>query len=210
MTGTTPQSERRASQRPDEVSLEKARLRADARAKRREHPLSQAAAALRLERAWALARRRQAIATYASTDDEPDTLELIERARGHGIRVLLPVLTGRREPAWAWYTGPDALRPGFRGIPEPTGEALGPDALAECSFILTSALLVTPFGDRLGTGGGWWDRALAHRAADATVGVLVSESEIVRSLPADPWDVPIDIIVTEQRAAAVITGVDPE
>ena len=57
----------------------------------------------------------------------------------------------------------------------------------------------TPDGRRLGTGGGWYDRALTYAAPDATVGVLIGEDELVDDVPTDPWDVPVDLIVTPSR-----------
>ena len=47
------------------------------------------------------------VAAYVARPDEPATADLIEGLRLSGVRVLLPVL--RREPDWAWYTGPDGL-----------------------------------------------------------------------------------------------------
>ena len=72
-------------------------------------------------------------------------------------------------------------------------------ALAPCSFVWVSALRATPEGRRLGTGGGWYDRALTYAAPGATVGVLVGEDELVDDAPTDPWHVPVDLIVTPSR-----------
>ena len=119
-------------------------------------------------------------------------------------QVLLPVLKGRREPAWNWYTDPSGLVSGLWGIPEPIGEPLGADALAACSFVWVSALCVTPGGFRLGTGGGWYDRALAHARPDALRATLVGDAELVDEVPLDPWDLPVDVVVTP--SATVATG----
>ena len=113
------------------------------------------------------------------------------------LRVLLPVLAGRRTPDWAWYAGPAALRPGWHGIPEPTTPPLGPDALGAVSLVVTSALAATASGERLGTGGGWYDRALTHRSPDAVVAALVNEREVLGHLPTEPWDVRVAALVTE-------------
>lgn len=139
------------------------------------------------------------MACYVSVGSEPPTCLLVKRLHARGVRVLLPVLAGRRAPHWAWYTGPEHLVPGWHGIPEPDGPALGADALAEVTFVWTSALAVSPGGDRLGTGGGWYDRALTHAAPGTTVGTLVHDREILTEVPVDPWDRPVDVIVSERR-----------
>lgn len=136
------------------------------------------------------------VACYASVPPEPGTWGLIDALCDAGVQVLLPKLAGHRTPAWGWHTGRAGLVEGWRGIPEPAGEPLGPDALASCSFVWCSALAVTHEGFRVGVGGGWYDRALPHAAPDAVVGTLVNAGELVEALPADPWDVPVDLVVT--------------
>lgn len=146
------------------------------------------------------------IAAYLSQAPEPDTLELVAALHAVGARVLLPVLgrrrdgswpsmDGRRLPDWARYAGPDRVKPGWRGILQPTTAELGADALAEAEVVVCSALAVTRTGDRLGTGGGWYDRALAH-AGDAVTVALVNDDEILDALPTHPWDRRMDVVIT--------------
>lgn len=167
-----------------------------ARARRTPDP---GASAARTARCLDACAGHRVVACYASIGAEPATWDLIEALDAGGVDVLLPLLAGRRTPAWARYAGADALRPGWAGIPEPTTVSLGPEGLARASFIWASALAVTESGDRLGTGGGWYDRALAWADAGATVGVLVDDDEVVDSLPVEEWDRRIDLIVTPTR-----------
>ena len=100
-----------------------------------------------------------------STGSEPATLQLVAWLAVHRIRVLLPVLShpvgGRMErPAWAPYEGPDRLWSGAYGILEPTGESLPSEQLPEAELIICAGLAANRQGDRLGRGGGWYDRAL--------------------------------------------------
>jgi len=133
------------------------------------------------------------IAIYASRQHEPDTLAAIEQLRGRGWRVLLPKLS--KEPDWAWAT--DELRPGWAGIPEPTGPGLGIESLGHADVIVVSSLAVSRDGSRLGMGGGWYDRALRHRRSGTPVWALANADEVLPALPSEPHDVPVDAVVTE-------------
>lgn len=183
---------------PD-THADKQRLRSRIREARAVRRPTAAENAARAARAVAACAGHGVVACYASAGDEPDTRPLIEALVARGTRVLLPLLAGRRTPAWAWYTGRDALRPGWHGIPEPTGPSLGPEGLGEATFVWASALAATPAGDRLGTGGGWYDRALAYAHPDAPVGVLVGDAEVLSAVPRDEWDRPVDVVVTPTR-----------
>lgn len=198
MSSPSPAGSPRAPQLGDAASG-KAALRGRVRADRAADPDRAVADAARLPRLVEACAGHAAVACYVSIPPEPDTLALLDALVARGTRVLLPVLKGRRDPAWGWYAGPASLVAGWRGIPEPAGTPLGADALAECSFVWTSALLVTPEGYRLGTGGGWYDRALRHAHPDAIVGTLVGDAEVVGRLPVEPWDVPVDLVVTPTR-----------
>ncbi|MDO5534921.1 MAG: 5-formyltetrahydrofolate cyclo-ligase [Propionibacteriaceae bacterium] len=200
MSAPDPETLPRASE-SDVARPSKDALRATVRLARAHTPDAERAArdAARLPRLLDACSGHATVACYASIAPEPDTTALITALSDAGVRVLLPVLQGRREPAWGWYSGPDALRSGWRGIPEPAGTALGAEALAACSFVWVSALQATPTGHRLGTGGGWYDRALLHADPAALRGALVNEDELVDSVPLDPWDLPVDLIVTPTR-----------
>ena len=151
--------------RASDVGFAKASLRAEIRQARRfaEPPTQREA---RTASALRLSLPHRVIALYSSTGDEPDTWPLIDALYGAGRTVLLPLLgrrpdgSVRRDPDWAQYTGRGRLRLGYASIPEPVGPGLGAKGLATATLVWCAGLAATPFGDRLGTGGGWYDRAL--------------------------------------------------
>lgn len=141
------------------------------------------------------------VAAYLSVGDEPDTLRLVAWLGAQRVRVLLPVLTdgdgGRLDgPAWAAYEGPDALRTGPLGLLEPTGPRLPARQLPEAELVVCPGLAANLHGDRLGRGGGWYDRALAHAGQASPVLVLLNRDEVLEAIPAQPWDRRVDRLVT--------------
>lgn len=176
---------------------------------RRDRPVSARLADDRARTALVLAALRDvepttiscylSVPPHASTP-EPGTIELVTALWTLGHRLLVPVLSPttagpRHDPAWAVFEGPAKLRPGLWGIPEPTGEALGGDALAEASLVLCSGLAGTRDGRRLGVGGGWYDRALAHRRPGAEVWMLLNGDEVLEDLPTEPHDRRVDALL---------------
>ena len=139
------------------------------------------------------------VAAYLSAGAEPGTLQLVGWLAAHGVRVLLPVLSRGRAPAWAPYAGPEALQLGRHGILEPASETLPDDGLRSAGLVLCPGLAANHRGDRLGRGGGWYDRALAAADPAAPVWVLLNADEVFDAVPAQDWDVPVDGIITPQH-----------
>ena len=76
--------------------------------------------------------------------------------------------------------------------PEPLGEALDPEILAEVGALVIPALAISQRGARLGQGGGWYDRALKKVGPDALVGAMIYPEELlVEHIPQDEMDVSV-------------------
>lgn len=138
------------------------------------------------------------VAAYLSAGVEPGTLQVIAWLAAHDVRVLLPVLSRGPAPAWAPYAGPDALQLGRREILEPSTDPLPDGGLAEADLILCPALAASRTGDRLGRGGGWYDRALAQARRGAPVWVLLNADEVLEVVPVQGWDVRVDGLLTPE------------
>jgi 5-formyltetrahydrofolate cyclo-ligase len=158
-------------------------------------------ARLSLVRERLSALRPRTIACYLSAGSEPGTLPLVGWLAAHDVEILLPVVSDgagrRREPGWARYAGPDALRTGRAGIVEPTGPFLAADAIAQAELVVCPGVAGSERGERLGRGGGWYDRVLAH--AGGPVWLLLNDDEVLPELPVAPWDRPVDALVTPTR-----------
>ncbi|MEU6849252.1 5-formyltetrahydrofolate cyclo-ligase [Actinacidiphila alni] len=141
------------------------------------------------------------VAAYVSMGTEPGTRELIESLRRAGTRVLLPVLLDDNDLDWAEYEGADTLRRTERGLFEPAGPLLGPQAVTQARAVLLPGLAVDTHGVRLGRGGGSYDRVLRRlreTAANPLLMVLLYAHEVVEHVPQEPHDHPVDVAVTPE------------
>lgn len=132
-------------------------------------------------------------------DIRPLMVELFDR----GCRLALPVVQGRGQRLLfrAWQPG-DPLEAGVFGTWQPaaSGEAVDPDML------LVPLLACDAEGWRLGYGGGFYDRTLAHlRARKAVTAIGVGfDAQLVPEVPHGAGDQPIDWLLTDKRACAFV------
>ncbi|MFF4170842.1 5-formyltetrahydrofolate cyclo-ligase [Streptomyces sp. NPDC001744] len=141
------------------------------------------------------------VAAYVSVGREPGTRALLDALRARGVRVLLPVLLPDNDLDWAVYEGPDRLARAGRGLLEPVGPRLGPEAVCGADAVLLPGLAVDARGMRLGRGGGSYDRVLARLARagkDPALVVLLHAAEVVARVPEEPHDHPVHVVVTPE------------
>lgn len=136
-------------------------------------------------------RKAQTIFLYASMPHEIDTRLILQNAWQAGKRVALPRCEANHTMTFYKVDGEAALRAGAYGIQEPceTCVAVFPQAGDLC---IVPALAVDIFGNRLGFGGGYYDRFL-QRFPVATMALCYT---LCDPLPTEPWDVPIDSAAT--------------
>jgi 5-formyltetrahydrofolate cyclo-ligase len=142
------------------------------------------------------------IAAYYSLASEPDTHGLVYALWKRGGYVLLPVLRPDADLDWASYEGPDSLRPGPRGLAEPSEPSRGPDAVARADLVVVPALAVDRGGVRLGRGGGSYDRALARISPGIPTIALLYDGELLDEVPAAEHDQRVRLVA---RPSAGIT-----
>jgi 5-formyltetrahydrofolate cyclo-ligase len=135
------------------------------------------------------------VAAYYSVGAEPDTRGLVYALWKRGTYVLLPLLLPDGDLDWASYEGPDSLVPGPRGLAEPGEAPRGPGAVARADVVLAPALAVDHAGNRLGRGGGSYDRALARVGPLIPVIVPLYDAELLGRVPAEPHDTPVRAVV---------------
>lgn len=133
---------------------------------------------------------------------EPDLRPGMQRwARQPGWHLALPRVHAPGEPLHFHLWTPDTqLVPGHFGVQEPQGgETVRP------TVMLVPGLGFTRYGDRIGYGGGFYDRTLAQLAEQGVpvvkIGVMFAVSEIqADDYRPQPHDQPLDWVVTEHGA----------
>lgn len=141
------------------------------------------------------------VAAYVSVGREPGTRALLDALHARGVRVLLPVLLPDNDLDWAVYEGPERLAKAGRGLLEPVGPRLGPEAVCAADAVLLPGLAVDGRGMRLGRGGGSYDRVLARltrAGTDPALVVLLYADEVVARVPEEPHDHPVHAVVTPE------------
>lgn len=144
----------------------------------------------------------EAVALFASGDDELDTRPLDALLRARGIARALPRIDGD-DLVFHLVDGPaHALPRDSFGIPTPP-DSSPRIALADCSLVVVPGLGVDDDGGRIGYGRGYYDRALAGVARDRIVAVFLDEQQIER-VPMDTRDVRLPRWCTPARGVVVV------
>ena len=133
------------------------------------------------------------VAAYLSMPGEPPTDELISDLVARGTEVIVPVVREDGYLDWVVWHPNAVMRISAVGSSEPDGPRLGPHALHDCAQIFVPALAIDHEGNRLGRGGGFYDRALA--TADAPKAALLFDTEILSAVPHEPHDISVDAAV---------------
>ncbi|QIG41473.1 5-formyltetrahydrofolate cyclo-ligase [Nocardioides anomalus] len=136
-------------------------------------------------------RRAATVAAYVAVGSEPGTAPLLSALLAAGKRVILPVLQPSMDLDWAVYAGDQDLAPAPRGLLEPVTPLLGPTAVATADVVIVPGLACSSVGERLGRGGGSYDRALGRVPVGTFTCVLLYASEVGVPVPVEPHDRPV-------------------
>lgn len=139
------------------------------------------------------------ISSYFQRGSEMDMTALNQALVAAGYDLALPVVLGRGHPlAFRRYRPGDPLMAGMLDVMEPLPGAP----------IVTPRILLLPLlgfdraGNRLGYGGGYYDRTVAllrREAAIQAIGIAFSGQEC-EAVPVGHTDAPLDWIITEKEA----------
>ena len=136
------------------------------------------------------------IMMYCSVKNEPGTLGIAEAALSAGKTVAFPCCYRGGIMEARSVSCLSQLRPAVLGIPAPPGDA-PLIASNKLELIIVPALAFDKAGYRLGYGGGYYDRYL--RSVNAITVGLARERLIREKLPAEPHDIAVNLVITEER-----------
>lgn len=184
----------------DPVALRNA-LRREMRMRRRALPAFRrrfaTRAIVRHLRALPAYRRAIHVAIYWPADGEPDVRGLAAHARLHGKKLYLPVVGHGGNMCFRLWPRGATLHRNRYGIPEPVGGRRRVTA-TRLDLVVVPLVAFDDRGHRLGMGGGYYDRALAGTRRRPVLAGAAFSFQQAPGVPAQPWDVPLDIIVTER------------
>ena len=143
-------------------------------------------------------QRARTVLLFVSIADEVDTLPIIADALALEKTVAVPKVDRQRKAMDAHLLCDleRDLVPGVFGIPEPRGSAIiAPEAI---DFVLVPARGFDRHGNRLGRGGGYYDRYMASPGFRAVRCGIAFSAQVLDELPHTPSDLPVHLLVTEE------------
>lgn len=146
--------------------------------------------------------RAQTVALFLSFDGELNTTPLIEALWRAGKNVYLPVLHpfSPGNLLFLRYTPQSNLVTNRLKILEPKLDVRDVLPLNELDVLVTPLVAFDETGQRLGMGGGFYDRTLQHWQQHGLYPVgLAHDCQRVETLPVEQWDIPLPAVVTPSR-----------
>jgi 5-formyltetrahydrofolate cyclo-ligase len=131
----------------------------------------------------------RSVGIYLSFGSEPVTDVFVIGAKAAGITLFAPRTGPESSMEFARLEG--ATESSELGFLQPIGEVIEPEQL---DLIIAPALSVDAFGNRLGRGGGFFDRYLEK--FEGPVAAVVYEHELVPELPHEVHDRPVQYAIT--------------
>lgn len=146
------------------------------------------------------------IALYLTNDGELDTAPIIKWCWQHNVQVYLPVIHpfSKGHLLFLKYDVNTPMKKNNFGILEPVLDVRYIVSPTEIDVICTPLVAFDDSGNRMGMGGGFYDRTLANwhltyqqdkKARPYPIG-LAHDCQQVSSIPCEAWDIPLPELYT--------------
>lgn len=144
------------------------------------------------------------VATYLAADGEINLYKLfkpkIQRTGNPRFKAYYPIIQRNKTLKFGQSTKGKCPRKNRFGMREPL--LANAQSIQTLDVVLLPLVAATPYCDRLGMGGGFYDRTLATLKRFKPKPLLIGvghDIQIVDVLPVASWDYPLDYVVTDQR-----------
>ena len=145
-----------------------------------------------------LFKASQHIACYIAKGAEVDLHKVVDAILTSGKNCYLPLIhQDKLELSFIEYLAGDDLQIGSFKISEPKFDKQKLIVPEKLDLVLTPLVAFDSNGNRLGRGGGYYDRAFAQTNHPVLIGVAYSCQEMPQ-IAAQPWDVKLHGVVTEE------------
>ena len=126
-------------------------------------------------------------------------LDMLEAAKeAEGKQFLFPLCLPERQMAALTPKGEDGWRVGSYGIMEPVMEKSELVQPEDIDFILCPCTVFDEACNRMGMGGGYYDRYLP-KCKKAVIAAVAFEVQKAETVPMEPWDKAVDLVFTEKN-----------
>lgn len=141
------------------------------------------------------------IMTYLDFRNEVQTEMLVTKAMSEGKQVVVPLtdLLNRKLVPSLLIDFPGDVAPGTWGILEPRPDCLRPVELSKIDLVIVPGVAFDLNGNRLGYGGGFYDRFLPLTRQDCVFVAPSFELQIRDNIYPSEHDFPVHYLITEKR-----------
>ncbi|MBF0542274.1 MAG: 5-formyltetrahydrofolate cyclo-ligase [Nitrospirae bacterium] len=140
----------------------------------------------------------QTILFFASFRSEVDTFSLINNAFNTGIKVILPkVIRDEKCLIISEINSLKDLQLSKMGILEPISPHVFP--INEINLIIMPGAAFDHKRNRLGYGGGYYDKLLAEMTKITQTIAIAYQEQIIPEVPVEPHDIKVDMIITDKE-----------
>ena len=136
-------------------------------------------------------RDAKTIYGYMPYNQEVRTIPMMEQALRDGKRVAVPKVYGDTMK-FIYMDDLSQVEEGYYNIPEPIAD--GPVAEDPTALVLMPGLAFDETGNRMGYGGGFYDKFLAQEPDHPTV-ALCYAFQMVDHIPTEEYDIPVDCVL---------------
>ena len=166
--------------------------------RKRAYALSASLAAAKISKQLSRNKLKPVIASYLSFGSELPTPRINAALVKRGYKLFVPITHDQGQMTFVKWTPFARYETGAYGIQHPRNSkqrSIKPNAL---NVVLTPLVGFDERCNRLGMGGGYYDRYLAKAKQARKIGIAFEQQKVKR-LDVQPWDQPLDEVITPAR-----------